>query len=458
MTALIAQQSNHDKADKRTIAKKIFLEKLVLADTTYLVDSILGRHWIEPSGEWDIQPFSRSLYTYNEHGDPEQYDYSQWNSVSNIWIIQYQYQYQYDGLGNLTEFLMNELNPTSGTLVPYERDTLWYNNSNICVLEKMYFFDSINQTWFLGFSWRYNDAGGLLEAYDYFWNTETFKIENGYRSNYLLNNYNRPVEMLMETMDTATGSWSNYSRSLSEYADDTVQLKNTDYQWDSSQWVLTGQALYSYTGSLLTDFTYQIWHDGSWINNYRNLYTYNESNYETEYLSQTWMFPGWKTGYQRLKIYDDDGKKTENIIYNFSINTGDTTKGVRYLYTYTNNGLLDYVVYQLFSQTIHGWRNNTKSNYFYSPFIGMEELSQVSESCTFSNPYHPGDFIFCSTLDPGRKYNLALYSVSGACVYRKAFQGDNGITVDRQLPDGLYLMIISDQKGVISKNKLVVKN
>jgi hypothetical protein len=62
------------------------------------------------------------------------------------------------------------------------------------------------------------------------------------------------------------------------------------------------------------------------------------------------------------------------------------------------------------------------------------------------------------TLPADRQYTIDVYSVSGVKTLSQRVKGSSSTLNVSDLPDGLYIVTVTDGKKVISKEKVVVSN
>jgi len=460
LAGLQAQEPSNQDQYLAKIKEQKLLKFKAPSDTTFLLDSTLSHAWNTTTTDWDALPNYKNGRTYDAHGRLSANITFNWNFIQNKWIYNYEYLNEWDDHGNMTEWIYNNWDTLSGTWIPYEHDTLWYNNLNIMTSDKWYFYNPNKSSWMLGYSEEFNDAGGPVNYYSYYWNDQTFLIAGGARGLYTLNAFNKPIETLTEELDTATGNWLPYSQVFSDYTSDTVLVKQTLNYWNGTSYILSTQNLYTYTDGLITEVLYQYWDANSslWVNSFRQLYTYGINHKETEYLYQNWSDTVWKTRTQRISIYDASGNRVEYFNKRFSITTGLQLSGTHYITTYNSHNLITQDIRSSWDAVLSVWINNSKVLYYYSPFYGIQQIGINNVLCKFENPYQTCDPILCPALKASENFRMSVYSMSGACVYQSNFNGGATVSINKPLANGLYMLVILDGKGIVYSNKLLIRN
>jgi len=421
------EQTTEDQIRIRRAEQKA-LNLKVVNDSTLQLDSIILHKWNSNISDWDAQPSTKYLYFYDEHGNNTQWIWNDWDPLTTSWM-------------------------------PVEHDTLWYNSLNNLICSKLYYYNTITHSWFLGYIEQYNDAGVLFDYIQYFRDEETFVIEEGFRGTYSLNAFDKPEEALFYDLDTNTGVWIIYERDLFFYTGDTVLVKEIWAVWENSSWKNYNQLLYNYTDGLLSESIEQCWDDlnSIWITTARHCYTYGIDKKVTEVLYQSWSGNQWKTTYHTNSIYDLNGNRIEYFRRIFD-GDGLQTGGYHYISSYNSHNRIIQNISQNWNQSLNDWENSSIKFYYYTTIGGISETGKNQVFCHLENPYNPGTSITCHLLEPNVNYLMEVYSISGAQVFNRTFMGNLPVSIDKPLNNGLYMLVISDDKGLVYKNKLLIKN
>jgi hypothetical protein len=441
----------------------------------YLIDSTITYNWDALSSTWSSVPSAKAKYTYTDQGVYTRYNHYLWDEMNGKWVDDYEYYYVFDNMGNLTEWVYNTFDPNTQTWTPYEHDTLFYEN-NVLREEKWCIYNNLNDTWFIEDYYRYDETGGLIEEYYFYWDDMTFMITGGSKYLSTLNSYDLSLEEILQDYDTLSHSWVNWIKTTYEYQSDTILNKEQTFYWTvaTSTWDLYNQYLYMYSGGLLAEvlvqewngtwndtqrFIYeydnaehlikdltQTWTGSDWYNSMQNLYSYNPSGMITQRLYQTYSASAWVNNRSYDYVYDNNNNRIEFTYKRWDITTGLLTgASYKYLYTVDGNNLNTETIYQNWNTDIPDWANNYKRFQYYSlhQVFGLDQ-AQGDEIVIYPNPATSA----LSIAGIKGLYRVSVYSISGKLVLDCKGTA-NQIDISGLSP-GIYLVKILTQKGIIT--------
>lgn len=480
----------------------------------YLMDSSLSYNWDVINNVWGTTAHYRRIYRYNDDGVSLGYSYYAWRSTTNEWVSRYEIQLVYNQAGNLSEWILNDYDTLTNTWVPGEHDYLVYNNANKLTEETWNFYNKTNGSWFVGYLWKYDDAGRLTEEYYKSWDYQTYVINSGSHSTYILNNTGRPTETTEQEWSTLTNDWVNISQFSDQYTNDTILVTEIISNWTNSSWEPFRQCTNTYTGDLLSgqltqawNTTTLTWNDFSrdeyshtfdfltsqltqnwdentmtWINYRQISYIYYTSGLQAEKLIQLWDGLTWEN-YSRLNstwddlgrntlnltqlwkeiyhiwlnslsvstAYNNEGQVTDYAYLNYDFTTGDPKFGYNYIYSFDINNLNNQSVFRSWSTTSNEWQNFSLTNYYYSLYNFLGINEPGPETVSlFPNPA-------TNELRIGKLLTgavITLCDLKGTVLLCKtAISGTETIDI-RKLSPGLYLVKVKDPKS-IAVNKFV---
>jgi len=487
ITALSAQTGTRDKAQSDIATHRELLKQIT--DQVYLRDSSLKFLWDKSNNNWYELPSTRQKYSYNDQGLLIHYIYEMQIDSAPDCSPMYKYDVTYNNDGQMIEWADFDWDINSQAWIPYEHDYFTYNSSGILIDETYKYPNTLNNTWFIGYNWKYNDSGACTEETFYDWDHESFAIIYGTHTIYTLNEDNNPIETLELKLDLPSQLFVNNLKTISEYIDEFL-VKETLYKyiWSASDWQLNHQHFYSYyPNGMLSDEFWETWDplSSTWMNSSKTNYEYNIDGYMTQKLNKQWSYPEWKNAIRTLNTYDADNRLTEYLMQ-FWMDTCWAT-GFQRLITYNsnggrdtytslafdpNNGLTISGYYDEFEYSANGYNSarynkgwNTDSNqfendfkelYYYSMYeAGTKEPSTDCLPCRMSNPYINGTSITCSLPMNNGSYEMTIYSMSGIQVFRQTIS-DNMSFIPENLPKGLYLLVIRQGEKVSYRSKVVV--
>ncbi len=312
-------------------------------------------------------------------------------------------------------------------------------------------------------SWTYNDAGLYnLSLTQHQYNGE---LQNESRSIPTYDSENKVMELLDQVWQNG---WENYHKSIYEYdanghvSADSLKWWNLN-QWEDAQskvygydeqghqisyvmkdwinntWNNSSRYSATYDGDLLSVEVFQYWGDTDWINQIKNIYTYNSSN-TISHVNQFYYYQipnQWVDNYQTIYTYD-----ANNNLY-------DITEQL-----FENDTWNNYKNYQYY------WVDLTSNN---DPAISF--LTEL-EITNYPNPFNPTTTISFDLPKAGL-VNLDIYNIRGQKVksllnehftqgnHQVLWNGtdDNGSAV----ASGVYFARISIEGKATSRKLVLMK-
>jgi len=448
--------------------------KLQPSEEKNLVDSSYYYQWNELTGSWLTTPYRKVKYEYNSQGHITIYKYYKWQASTNNWVDDYEVRMVYDAHGNLTEWVYNKYNTDLNAWEPYEHDTLIYAN-NILISETWSFYNKLNQTWFTGESWKYNNNGAPIEDWYIYWDYLTYVVEGGFKANYILNSLDQPTETIYKDYDTLTKVWINNSKIESTYQNDSTLLHDLIYVWDDAKgsWAISDQNLYTYINNRLSEMLMQYWTGSAWATTAHALYEFNSGNQITRELIQNWNGISWDNFSQYIYTYDSNNKLTENLLqfftnyswvnYRLSGYTYDnnnnlterlykrwdqatgllTSASYKYLYTYNAGNLNTQTIYQRWNTTNPDWVNSIRTDYYYSIHVvfGITPTENQNTLAIYPNP--ATNMLFVKGLTATSV--ISIYDLNSKLLIRNQMTNNQIDIAD--LPAGLYTLRMENSKG-----------
>lgn len=479
-------------------------------------DSVYDFEWNINNNDWKSEATWRSLYTYDSQGRMIGERYCERNS-SGEWRNIYRSFLEYDGQRNRTVWINDNWDTLINQWIPAGRDTATYNSGNVLIKEKYYVYNTINQSWFLAESYLYNDDGYEIEFFGCSWDDETYEIYSGYKGTISRNAYNKPLEEIGSN-NYLSGPWELWYKDTYSYINDTIIEQATEYEWTGSEWqgeerdtytynndgqlwqhlteinsiidltwMNASRITYSYLDDLVSieldeewDFslnawvndskvtfayypnklvqniTTQKWDDADWENSSLSSYTYNDNDHMTEYVYQRWVNSSWVESHRMFYIYNNNGNIVEYGLKYFDTN-GTVTAGWRYLRDYNDDNLITSYTSQNWNTETADWQNELKSVYYYSPVNGIISPKSETIFCEFQNPYITGTTISCTLLSGNKNYLLSLFDIKGNSILQKQIKGNCPFSIDKPLPEGLYMLVINSENERVYTKKVIMQ-
>jgi len=299
------------------------------------------------------------------------------------------------------------------------------------------------------------------------------------------------LEMIMQVWDPVTSFWKNSIRVTCEYNSSGWLVNYTGYSWDQVLvvWRNNIKILYHYDedGNQIQAESYE-WDNtlSAWLNNQKQVSTY----YATGVMHETWRSV-WVTGIsQFIDIeyggYNDAGDEVESWHKSIDYQTFEFYQGSRTLTTYTDGMLTEALhqsletpgmtwipswrktntwdanrnltveLHENYNDATQAWTNSTKYDHFYTTYIGIDEIAQLTSLCFFENPLSPGGTIQCPGLSPDESYTIRLISLTGQTIFTQTLPGTGSLSLPETVATGQYILLIAGSNGTTASGKVVV--
>ncbi len=366
----------------------------------------------------------------------------------------------------------------------------------------------------------FSPTGEALESRREKYQPATGQWENLAFLTYQYDNAGNQIQRTEQQWDTLANLWVNAKRSAftpNQNGDYTHELNQV---WDGQAWKNVDQinSIYGSNGTIEL-LTQQVWENGAWRNNLRIIYASNAEgkfvltkfqlwsvatnsfydvnrqtySYElqnpalevkqlTEVYNQFEM--RWDSSSQLLKAYDSQGNLTEQvtqlwssvdstwtntsrIFQNFNAGNDVTLRtefvwnGSQWVNFYQVNNVYDTVAnltrFEVSQWDVTQWK--MLSNCDFYPRFHHEVLSAnepLPMPCAWPNPYQMGTPVQCPHYDQGYAKQLAVYDFSGKLLHSQNIENQAIITMNADLPTGIYVVKISGEAGYFATQKLMI--
>jgi hypothetical protein len=452
----------------------------------YQTDSVYMYYWDPAHTAWMSTVNYRTVYSYDGRLNLSGILTDNWDTTQNRFIHSYQYMYVYDHNNNVTEWIYNDWDTVTKSWIPYEHDSLIYLD-NILISETWNYYNRVDHTWFKGDYFTYTDGGALTEECHLYWDAN-YLIFDGEMNKYTLNSKEKPVDYVVQVLDTAASAWANARRTESTYQDDTTLTGETLSAWDTSgnYWTpLQKNQYHYYSNNLLYEEIIQFWNYGgwyvalryvyeyndnsdilriklqnmygSWVDSYQTLYTYNVNGKLTERLYQVRLDSGWVNLSQNKYSYDNNNNQTQYSIMQWDYTTHQVIYGYNYIYTYDSNNMRTLSVVQRWNTADNDWRNYYKRIYYNSLHISsVNDLRVEKLMSVYPNPSSDKITIELPSQENIRSCTITIYGIDGRLLMQQKSSGSRSVIDVRPLPVGLYFIRLDNITG-ISTGKFVKK-
>ncbi len=270
------------------------------------------------------------------------------------------------------------------------KGTIWVQDST-------YYYYGVGTEWNLSKRYKVLDRdqyGNMINAIKHSYNSETEIWTNRDTITAIYYNTNLLHKYLEIRWDNNTQQWANDTINYREYDGNNNLIINIHsdelYFWDrllytydenenliqkiyqnrsNGTWINKWIDLCTYENNNQTQKIIQEWDNNTeeWINRWQHLYTYDDNNSLTQEIEQTWdsNTEEWLNHYQYLYTYDENGNKTQTIKLYWHSDTEEWLNSWLYLYTYDNNNNQTQDLRQTWDSNTEEWNNAWQDLYSY---------------------------------------------------------------------------------------------
>lgn len=315
------------------------------------------------------------------------------------------------------------------------------------------------------------DAGGLLVAsesstLDKNGVSWTNSIQAAYKyTGFQLN------EESFKSWDKTLASWINYTRYLYSYETDNTLTSIFNQPWDAdslvwkystkdlitydqnmnvtsvanqkwnknlNSWDNYQQVVFTYSGGYISEKNYRIWNKTTqaWDEYQKESISYSNSK-KAEIITQVKpATSGWINYSRQVFVYGNEGL-SDITEYLWS---GSWTENRKYLYSYNSNNMESAVVTQLWAAHLNSFRNQSREESFYTQRVVFGTSEILSGSFYVNNPVSKQVGFTIGGLVENKSYQVRLVSLNGSLVLNKLIRAGDAITLNSQLPVGIYML------------------
>ena len=372
-------------------------------------------------------------------------------------------QFMYDE-GRLTEYLYSLYDASTKTWVPDARETMLYDGD-----DRVY--SIIAQHW-MASEWvnithnsiNYSDENRVEAFVKTLWNNNQWELDQQSIAEY--NENGLPTIISHQVFEQV--NWRTFARETYGYDDDfsfileTYLLENYDTVSQDLQPVMREAYAYNLRG-FYSDRVVQSWNDISedWENMAKDQFAYSGIGIWREWVHQNWQNDDWQNATRRafrlLNTLQVDLEETWDTTSEWSMNRRRFVKFDPYGNLVFEQGI------ELWNSGADDWTNGPNTNqcrHFWSEHMtsGNSDFSEMQADCQYMNPYLIASEIRCLTLDQHKEYDARVFDQIGRMIYQKSFLGKDAFSIQNQVPDGMYYLLISEHNRMMYQGKLVIHN
>ena len=373
--------------------------------------------------------------------------------------------YTYDAQGRVVASLtVTEVGP--GLLQNSQKTEKTFSPDGTTSEEKFYNWDNV-VAWILSSRTliEYDAQGRAIQELRQQWNSPAWT--NSYRYTYAWDANGNQILYRVEGWDVGTNTWYIAQESARVYSNDGKLLSVVGgYGSLLTPFQLSSKWEYHYDAQGRNDYTDRYdWDEiqAQWVAIGKDVNTFNAQNelvqtVQNSLVSQV-LVPYARTLYTYGEgIYTDQAE--ERLYQVLAQGTfKDEERTISDFWDLPNGQVGQ--AFEIANQDPPGsvdWRRRFGCNvYYHISTVSSTGQPDKPAPCLAPNPYRAGTRVNCSGLKDNYSYMLWVYSLDGRVSYARQFNGAEGWSIERQLPTGAYLVVVTHNGKQISAQKIVLE-
>jgi hypothetical protein len=403
-----------------------------------------------------------------------------WDGPTSQWVTYNKDEYIYDANGNMTQFLIFDLDATTSQWVSDDKHIYIYDASGNMTQDLDYSLNKTTNQWVLDDKYEYAyDANGNVTQQLFYNKGETVSKT---KHEYTYNANGNLVQHLFYLLDNATGQYLTSSKNEYSYDDKGNLTRTLLLGWNkiNSQWgeSLRNDYLYDDISNLIQDLTYDrnALTGTPWETKYKDEYSYDANGNMTQHINYSWnkTTKQWVAFYKEEFTYDDNGNKTQWLGYSLSGSkqwVNDYKEEYTYNNTYSFNELVLPFLYAEGETSLTFSHMITEVDYYdidgtgklvhkYKSILtyseqGTTSLNDIETGHIELYPNPVSEYLNISFSGKSNSANLELFDILGHKLLSKSITNNEQLSL-RNLNNGIYLynLYIDDTR---QSGKLVKK-
>ncbi len=414
--------------------------------------TITGQFWTA-ANEWITYQYAHNLSKKNADTLFEK----TWDQQRQKFTGGDRYLATYDANKNVSSRISQKLDTITNNWLNSTKVNFSYNTSNIQTEEIFMIWG--DTSWMNNFrqldSFDANNA--LVEHSEYTWVDSTSTWANVIRDQYTNNLQGKPVYSLNQSWNNVTSSWDSIEQTDYSYSTEGLLFSATTRQFDPLllTWNYHVLKIYTYNNGQLITESGSIWNPltSNYIAN--QFIQYDSVNqlidtYERFIDFSTYLITG---GSRDTYGFNSNSDLITHVNQQWNTVSGEWVNNLQEVYTYDEFRYLLEKLTQNWTASV--WTNSTLARYYYTEVQGINDL-EMHRYCSFPNPMRQGTTIQCAELQSGHSYQLSLFSLSGAMVWKQTFTGGETVTVSANVASGMYIIRLSENGKPLYQDKVMM--
>ncbi len=404
----------------------------ILTDTIKLIDSVYTYFWRTIIGYWVNEDLD--LYYYDHNTDLIKRNRKHWDeSYGYLWYDDYRVLYTLEKRVTVEE-LKQKFDLPAQEWINYTLFTYTYDDHGNKTGWKWQKWLEDQNDWsnFRLNQYVYDDADHMIESVSMIWdyNSSTWILFQRIETFY--DNAGQDTLVLTTSWNSTDSTWVNLSRKTSWYDIPGNKVREMMQFWniDKEQWVNASNNLSQYDGNnLLLQTLYQHWDAvlNAWEDKSRTEYQYNELGLINYSISSLWNSSDstWLNTSRNIYEYDPGGDVVTYILQQWSDN--------------------------------QEWQNKSQLRYVYKKVLSIQKpLPYSGITCSWTHYSSENQCLCCEGLKDGQIYLFTLYTMQGAQISSRLFNGDQPVCLRGELLTGIYLITITNRGLLVHRDKIFI--
>jgi len=258
--------------------------------------------------------------------------------------------------------------------------------------------------------------------------------------------------LMSDLYQTWSGSaWSNMNQASYGYDFNNNRTSNVIQVWQSSAWVNYQQYISGYdVNNNLTSDLQQRWNGIAWVNNSMYSVTYDVNENITSTKLEAWI-GGWENNRKDTFVYDVYQNLTD-----YQVHVWDDSIWLNSYLSRMNYDLNNYLVnewYTYWDSTGTFAEEGDSLAYYYHVPTGTRDLVPSLRVQVYPNPAK--DLLMVTDISQNGINEIEMINAEGRKVLGKTYPGTRVLQLDiSQLPEGMYMLKVYSEKGILTSKVL----
>ncbi|MCF7833556.1 MAG: hypothetical protein K9N05_08300, partial [Candidatus Marinimicrobia bacterium] len=236
------------------------------------------------------------------------------NEVSETWEYYANNLYTYDADGNMTIYLFQIWDDSTGQWQDHEKNISNYDDQNHLLNETIHIWEEDAWLANYGVSYTYDMNDNVIESRTYYASDDTLELSG--RTRFVYNGSGKMTERYDDSWVDSSGTWTESSKAELLYDLAGNNISYTQYYWYEGAWDPSHrtQMTYDEQGRMTLD-VYSYWNGSEWLNTSKQEMIYSDGPDADEVIRYYWDGSGstWVASQKDINTYDAKGNLVISI-------------------------------------------------------------------------------------------------------------------------------------------------